>query len=61
VVSDELPDDGQNQLFVSILNIRSSDSNSGYLHCLGSIEGDLAVDSSLKVVVRVLFDSFPLD
>lgn len=56
-----MPHDSEHKLLVALLDILRTDADQLDFKGSASIESNLAVDTLLKVVVGVLFDSIPLD
>ena len=61
VDSDQLPHDGKGKLFVTILDILSTDAHQFQLKLDTSIKSYLAINTFLEIVVRVLFHSIPFN
>jgi len=60
VKSHELPDDSKDEFFVSILDVLGTNADLLNFELRGGVESNLAVDSFLEGVVRLLLDAVPL-
>ena len=58
--SHKLPDDSKDEFFVSILDVLGTNTDLLNFELRGGVESNLAVDSLLEGVVRLLLDAVPL-
>jgi len=56
-----LPDEGKDELLVTVLDVNVTDTNSLNLELLEGIECNLTVDADLEVVIGVFLDTVPLN
>jgi len=61
VESDKLPDDGKDKFPICVTDIFGANTGQLDLHLGTSINSDLAIDTLLEDIVRVLLYTVPLD